>query len=50
VRSLAPLFRGERVGVRSSIREYRMRGVSPSPEIRYANFDLSPQATASGAR
>src|SRR3954454_6453587 len=33
-----------RVGVRGCFHKHRLRGESPSPEIRCANFDLSPQA------
>jgi len=39
---------GERVGVRGCFHKHRPRGESPSPEIRAANFDLSPQAGRGG--
>ena len=45
---LPALSRGEG-GVRGSIRELNSRRV-PSPKLAAANFDLSPQAVASGAR
>jgi hypothetical protein len=39
---LLPALAGEKVGVRGSLKEHRMRGESPSPD--HFVIDLSPQA------
>ena len=42
--SPSPRSCGERVGCEGLLRRVLTRGQAPSPEIRFANFDLSPQA------